>query len=173
VDIVEEIEKPPNKPATTLDERLSRAKAVNRSMRIGNKGRKLPKQPQELDLYFERLTQEIDLKDNFTNWPHDWWRDYGRLHYPILFKMAVDLLSIPPTSCECERSFSAAKRTITDDRNSLIPATIEALQLQKHWVRQGLVWSELTKASKRVRGSQKTGFQAPTEGSGADLFTFG
>ncbi|EFQ89188.1 hypothetical protein PTT_14648 [Pyrenophora teres f. teres 0-1] len=33
--------------------------------------------------------------------------------------MATDILSIPATSCECERCFSTAKRTITDDRNRL------------------------------------------------------
>ncbi|KAK7178247.1 transposase-like protein [Paraphaeosphaeria sporulosa] len=36
------------------------------------------------------------------------WLKVGRNRYPTLFKMAADFLSIPSTSCECERCFSIA-----------------------------------------------------------------
>jgi hypothetical protein len=69
--------------------------------------------------------------------------------------MALDFFSIPATSCECERCFSSAKRTVITDRNGLLPITMEALQLQKNWVRQGLCESELTKLSASINRAEK------------------
>lgn len=37
-------------------------------------------------------------------------------------------------SSHCERVFSQAKRVITDDRNQLGSATIEAIQCQNNWL---------------------------------------
>ncbi|KAK1912670.1 hypothetical protein P3342_004606 [Pyrenophora teres f. teres] len=65
--------------------------------------------------------------------------------------MATDILSIPATSCECERCFSTAKRTITDDRNRLGASTIEALQLQKNWLRNNVVNSELLQLDRYIK----------------------
>jgi hypothetical protein len=79
--------------------------------------------------------------------PWRWWLKVGRNKYPTLFKMAVDFLSIPSTSCECERCFSTAGRTIANDRNKLLPSTIEALQLQKNWLKNRVVGSSLIKLS--------------------------
>ena len=53
--------------------------------------------------------------------------------------MAVDLFSIPGMSAECERVFSQTKKLITEERNRLSPDTVEADQLQKHWLLRGLV----------------------------------
>ena len=57
--------------------------------------------------------------------------------------MARDYLTIPSTSCDCERALSRAHRTITSDRNALSCNTIEVLQLQKDWLNRGVVQSEL------------------------------
>jgi hypothetical protein len=46
-----------------------------------------------------------------------------------MLRMACDYLSILSTSCECERAFSKARRTITADRDRLSGATIESIQL--------------------------------------------
>jgi hypothetical protein len=70
--------------------------------------------------------------------------------------MATDYLAIPSTSCSCERAFSSARRTITDDQNRLSSSTIEALQLQKNWVRRGVVKSGITELAKRVERITKT-----------------
>jgi hypothetical protein len=56
-----------------------------------------------------------------------------------LYRMAVDLFAIPGMSAECERIFSQAEKMITDERNRLSPETVEADQLQKQWLRRGLV----------------------------------
>lgn len=53
--------------------------------------------------------------------------------------MAYDLLSIPCTSCECERAFSSAKRTMTFDRMSLKEKTVEQCGLLPNWWRQGVI----------------------------------
>jgi hypothetical protein len=70
--------------------------------------------------------------------------------------MATDYLAIPCASCDCERCFSSARRTITDDRNRLSGSTIEALQLQKNWLRRGVVKSHITDLAKQVAGLTKT-----------------
>ncbi len=49
--------------------------------------------------------------------------------------MALDVLSIPLMSAECERVFSAAKILISDRRNSLKEEVIEACSLLRHWLK--------------------------------------
>ena len=46
--------------------------------------------------------------------------------------------------------FCKAKRTITIDRNALSASTIEALQLQRNWVLNKVVDSELNKLSAHI-----------------------
>jgi hypothetical protein len=64
--------------------------------------------------------------------PLEWWRQH-REEFPVLSKMALDLLSVPLMSAECERVFSAAKNLITDRRNGLKDDIIEACTLLWHW----------------------------------------
>jgi hypothetical protein len=83
----------------------------------------------------------------------------GHYTYLTLFKVALDFLIIPSTSCDCERSFSGGRRTVSIHKNSLFAATIEALQLQKNWLRQLIVksqLSELTDHISRLNGSHFT-----------------
>ena len=75
--------------------------------------------------------------------PLRWWLTRGKSSYPILYKIALDFLTILATSCECERCFSAAGRTVTNNYNYLLGATIKAIQLQKHWIKHQIVRSEL------------------------------
>ena len=62
---------------------------------------------------------------------------------PVVFKMARDYLTIPSTCCDCERSFSRTRRTITNYCNTASCNTIETLQLQKDWLHRGVVQSAL------------------------------
>jgi hypothetical protein len=102
---------------------------------LTNAKNKRQKRTNQLDEYFNALyfdltvagEEELHLIESDDAW--GWWRHYGRTRYPILFKIATNFLSIPATSCECERCFSKARRTISDDRNMLSAATIEACQL--------------------------------------------
>lgn len=52
--------------------------------------------------------------------------------------MAMDMFSIPSMSAEPERVFSGAKGTISDERASLKPDTIEALECCKSMLRAGV-----------------------------------
>jgi hypothetical protein len=86
------------------------------------------------------IFQERDLSTDDYDCPNplEWWHNHQQ-EYPVLYQMALDLFSIPGMSAECERVFSQAKKLITDERNRLSDEVIEANQLQKHWLRNGLV----------------------------------
>jgi hypothetical protein len=56
-----------------------------------------------------------------------------RSDYPVLPKMAFDILSIPSMSPELERAFSQAKKLITGERNRLGGETVTACECQKQW----------------------------------------
>jgi hypothetical protein len=111
----------------------------------------------ELDTYLSAEMRRADgaSHPDLVREPMAWWHRVGRQRYPLLYKMALNYLSIPATSCECERCFSAAKRTITDDRNHLSPQTIEALQLQKNWLLHGVVQSHLTTLAARLQTRER------------------
>ena len=47
-------------------------------------------------------------------------------------------LSIPATSCECERVFSGAKKTISDYRGRLGADIVETLECDAAWLRAEL-----------------------------------
>ena len=87
--------------------------------------------------------------------PLTWWQKVGRETYPTLYKIALDFLSIPATSCECERAFSGGRRTVTFERNLLSGSTIEALQLQKDWLKKGLVRSNLKELVDYINSRKK------------------
>ena len=66
-----------------------------------------------------------------------WWLEPSQCQmYPNLFRMAIELLSIPAMSAEPERLFSGAKLTISDQRASLQAQTIEATECLKSWFRR-------------------------------------
>jgi hypothetical protein len=106
-----------------------------RSIRSLNTQRKKVKAVTELDIFQTRpiYAHDLDVAD-----PLEWWNRH-QLEYPVLYRMALDLFSIPGMSAECERVFSQAKKMITDERNRLAPEVVEADQLQKQWLLRGLV----------------------------------
>lgn len=125
------------------EDRFTQTMSVDLTLLTGDKGYKRAKTANELDLYYAATRVDL-LGDNpLLDEPVEWWLQRGRKQYPTLFKMALDFLSIPCTSCECERAFSGGAKTVTTDRNKLQGLTIEALQLQKNWLRNDVVDSEL------------------------------
>ena len=76
--------------------------------------------------------------------PLAWWWS-NRKDYPILSRMAFDILSIPSMSAEIERAFSQAKKLITDERNRLGEETVTACECQKQWLVVGLVGDAATR----------------------------
>jgi hypothetical protein len=127
---------------------------VDHTLMTGNKSYKRAKKTTELQKYYDSHYQEtVEAADESPLFkdPLAWWVQVGRYSYPLLFKIALDFLSIPCTSCECERAFSGSKRTVSDDRNKLSGSTIEALQLQKNWLKRGVVASELNDLAKYIQ----------------------
>ena len=106
-----------------------------RSINTLNRQRKRARGANELATFQERT---ITVEDLDVPNPLSWWHRH-KAEYPILYSMAVDLFSIPGMSAECERVFSQTKKLITEERNRLSPDTVEADQLQKHWLLRGLV----------------------------------
>jgi hypothetical protein len=121
--------------------------SVDLMLLTGARTFKRAKRVSQLDEYFgdirEDLTNTSMAHQKLLADPWLWWLQIGRTRYPVIFKMARDYLTIPSTSCDCERAFSRARRTITSDRNALSCSTVEALQLQKDWLNRGVVQSEL------------------------------
>ncbi|KAM3519814.1 hypothetical protein MY4038_009658 [Beauveria bassiana] len=106
------------RPISSLNAQRMRAKTVS-----------------ELDLSQTRpiYAEDLDVTSPLERWSRH------QAEYPVLYRMAVDLFSIPGMSAECERIFSQTEKMITDERNRLSPETVEADQLQKQWLMRGLV----------------------------------
>lgn len=92
----------------------------------------------ELDTSLITYVNGVSVEGDYFDEPLRWWRERGESSYPILAAMAYDLFSLPGMSSECERSFSAAKRMITDTRYQLKTDIIEADQCVKSWFKHGL-----------------------------------
>jgi hypothetical protein len=92
------------------------------------------------DEYEQYLQEEVlEFNDsNITESAIDYWKTVEP-RWPNLTRFALDALSIPAMSAECERCFSSSGNMITDNRNSLNPESIEAGECQRHWLMRKLV----------------------------------
>ncbi|THH15527.1 hypothetical protein EUX98_g9453 [Antrodiella citrinella] len=59
-----------------------------------------------------------------------------QLEFPLLFRVAMDILPVQASSVPCEHVFSSSKETDTMRRSKLSPALIEILQILKYSFRQ-------------------------------------
>jgi hypothetical protein len=57
--------------------------------------------------------------------------------YPNLSRLAIDILTIPASSCECERLFSELGDLLKPKRRKIGAKLLAALQLIRSWVRRG------------------------------------
>jgi len=114
----------------------------------------------ELESYYSSHNDDLhtfkNTSDKRLDNPILWWDEVGQKLYPTLYVVALDYLSIPATSCDCERAFSSGRRTVNDDRNRLAGATIEALQLQKNWLRNQAVESHLIDLQRYITREEKS-----------------
>jgi hAT family C-terminal dimerisation region len=78
---------------------------------------------------------------NDTHWnPIKWWIDESKKgNFDTLHLYALDHLSCPAMATQCERVFSAARRTLTPERNALGMKVIEACECLRWWWRNGVV----------------------------------
>ncbi|KAJ0136861.1 putative Cell division control protein 2 [Fusarium oxysporum f. sp. albedinis] len=93
----------------------------------------------DLDEY-EQWQRDIEDSDASVTDPYEYWHK-RRLKYPRLSRMALDLLTVPPMSAECERLFSTTGRMVTKSRNRLDASTIGLCQTLRSWLRAGLIGS--------------------------------
>jgi hypothetical protein len=60
-----------------------------------------------------------------------------RDRYPNLARMALDLISIPASSCECERMFSELGDLLEPRRRAISPQLLAAIQCVRRWLKAG------------------------------------
>ena len=65
----------------------------------------------------------------------DWWK-LNVSNYPILSKMARDLLAISISIVASESAFSTSGRIIDTFRSSLFPKIVEALVCSQNWLKK-------------------------------------
>lgn len=63
-----------------------------------------------------------------------WWKD-NKNRYPILAKLARNVLSIPVSTVASESAFSTGGRVLDSFRTSLTPRMVEALICAQDWLR--------------------------------------
>src|SRR5271163_2104319 len=66
-----------------------------------------------------------------------YWRD-NTWRWPNLARLALDALSIPTMSAECERRFSSGAATISPQRIALSVESIEAAECNNQWIRTNI-----------------------------------
>ncbi|CAL5046611.1 unnamed protein product [Urochloa decumbens] len=86
---------------------------------------------------------ELDQYNNepLLNWKDSnyfdilsWWKTHG-VNYPILARIARDVLAIPASTVASESAFSASGRVVHKYRSRLDPQIVEALICTKDWIR--------------------------------------
>jgi hAT family C-terminal dimerisation region len=95
--------------------------------------------PDEFQRYIRGTLTTVAKNDAYWN-PIAWWIDESNKGtYDSLHLYALDQLSCPAMATECERVFSAAKQTLSPERNALGPKVIEACECLRWWWRTGVV----------------------------------
>jgi hypothetical protein len=73
----------------------------------------------------------------YANYPIKYWVSL-RDQYPSLSQLALDVLSIPASSCECERMFSELSDLLEPRRQAIQPQLLAAIQCVRRWQKSGL-----------------------------------
>lgn len=88
----------------------------------------------DLDKYLDEGVHKYDESEQFLFDVVKWWSD-NMMKFPILSKMACDILAIPISTVASEATFSAGDRVIDTYRASLSIDTVQALICGGDWVR--------------------------------------
>ncbi|KAL4556392.1 hypothetical protein LXL04_039043 [Taraxacum kok-saghyz] len=84
----------------------------------------------ELDKYLGEDREAMDVNFDILKW----W-GINKCRYPVLSKMARDVLAIPVSTVASESAFSTGGRVLDSFRTSLTPRMVEALVCTQDWVR--------------------------------------
>ncbi|KAL2512695.1 Zinc finger BED domain-containing protein DAYSLEEPER [Abeliophyllum distichum] len=90
--------------------------------------------PTELEIYYQFDHYSLIPPDEVENLDVlEWWRLNER-SYPVLSKMARDLLTVPVSTVASESAFSAANMVLDERRSRLKEDILEALVCIKDWL---------------------------------------
>ena len=84
----------------------------------------------ELDRYLEEIPEKYTIEFDIL----EWWK-INSTRYPVLSKVAKDVLAIPSSTVASESAFSTGGRTLDRFRSSLTPTTVEVLICCQDWLR--------------------------------------
>lgn len=84
----------------------------------------------ELDKYFSEYNEEDNKGFDILKY----WKGNAK-RFPILSRMARDLLAIPISTVASESAFSTGGRVLDDFRSSLTPTMVERLVCASDWIR--------------------------------------
>ena len=74
--------------------------------------------------------------------PVRYWLNF-RSKYPQLSQMAIDIMTIPASSCECERLFSELGDLLEPKRRKIGSQLLAALQCVRRWMKAGFIEPEI------------------------------
>ncbi|GMI86104.1 hypothetical protein HRI_002279700 [Hibiscus trionum] len=86
----------------------------------------------ELDQYLEESLLPREQDFNILSW----WK-LNKTKYPILWRMASDILSIPFSTVSPDSVYDTERKKINNYHSSLRPVTLEALICAKDWLQYG------------------------------------
>ncbi|KAJ1688097.1 hypothetical protein LUZ63_019487 [Rhynchospora breviuscula] len=92
----------------------------------------------ELDQYLSEPLDSCNLDDDFDIL--SWWK-LKSPKYPVLSRLARDILAVPISTVASESTFSTAGRTLSPTRSSLNDESIEALVCAQNWLRTAVIES--------------------------------
>eukprot|EP00267_Zea_mays_P054567 XP_020407811.1 zinc finger BED domain-containing protein RICESLEEPER 2-like [Zea mays] len=84
----------------------------------------------ELDKYLSEETEDTEMKIDLLVW----WKA-SEQRFPVLSRLARDVLAIPISTVASEYAFSTSGRILDDFRSSLTPFMLEALVCTQDWLR--------------------------------------
>ena len=88
------------------------------------------------------LSYQFETNDDFRI--ITWWKHHA-IQFPILARIAKDILAIPASTIASESAFSAGRRVLDEKRSRLHPDSIEMCVCKKDW----------DQADKRLQGLRK------------------
>ncbi|GJS68508.1 reverse transcriptase domain-containing protein [Tanacetum coccineum] len=101
---------------------------TNEEDKVGNK---LSGGEDELTKYLKEPRLELEDDEDFDKL--NWWK-LNSLRFPIVSRMAKDILSIQVSTVASESAFSASGRILDPYRNALAPNIVEALVCTQDWI---------------------------------------
>ena len=120
-------------PPTDSQEPASKSKSLMRSIidrQMSNNGGGNVTVKSELEKFFSEDNEEDKKGFDILKW----WKD-NENRFPVLSRMARDLLAVPISTVASESAFSSGGRILDDFRSSLTPTMVERLICANDWIR--------------------------------------